>query len=217
MSLLLAFCLVLVQSNANVHSDVSILAPGIFHGDETNAVTGEQWTGLFLNDADPSEECRLQDVVLIVIPAEDIYLDRDGERTGLQVFNKGEIPYLYLRSEDGIFSPGELFPLIVNTEPVTTSDRWDLEGWGSIDVHHDSLRYSLNGRSQLLCEVHETNYGEYLSIVWVGDLDGDALPDIIVNDRGHHSMIFHYRTFLSTFAEDDELLKEIAWFMCVGC
>ena len=53
-------------------------------------------------------------------------------------------------------------------------------------------------------------------IVWVGDLDGDNIPDILADVRRHY--VGHdYKLFLSSAARPGQLLGEVAGLGTLGC
>lgn len=192
-----------------------VLAPGTFHGSEVTASSGESWLGLFAGE----ERCELLPVELRIIPAEDAVLDRDGEQTGRKVYNTGNnVPLLYLFSEDaGVFTAGEILPLLLQQEDVEKGDVFDLTADEYLEVREEGLFFVRNGQEQRLCNSYDNLYGEGLSITWAGDLDGDGLTDIIVNDRGHYAIPMGLRVFLSSFAEGSELLHFVAEFVTVSC
>ena len=195
-------------------STCHILAPGTFHGNEVTAQAGEIWLGLFTEE----ERCELLQVELQIIPAEDHVMDRNGEQTARKVYNCGSVPLLYLFSGDAdVFHTGEIFPLLLQREDVERGDVFELTAEESLEVREEGLYYLKNGQEQRICNSYENLYGEGLSITWAGDLDGDGLTDLIVDDRGHYAIPMGLTVFLSSFAEEDELVHFVAEFVTVSC
>ncbi len=206
--------IVLFTISAEGPCSCHVLAPGTFHGSEVTALAGESWLGLFTGE----ESCELLPVVLRIIPAEDVVLDRNGEQTGKKVYNSGNVPLLYLLSEDeGVFYPGEIFPLLFQQEDVEIGDVFDLAAEEYLEVREEGLYFVKSSQEQRICNSYENLYGEGLSITWAGDLDGDGLTDIIVNDRGHYAIPMGLKVFLSSFAEGSELVHFVAEFVTVSC
>jgi hypothetical protein len=48
-----------------------------------------------------------------------------------------------------------------------------------------------------------------MSIVWVGDLDRDGKPDVLLDESFHYDISL-WSLYLSTYAEGDELVKCVA-------
>jgi hypothetical protein len=53
-------------------------------------------------------------------------------------------------------------------------------------------------------------------VVWVGDLDGDNVPDILADVRSHY-VGHNYKLFLSSAARPGQLLGEVAALETLGC
>lgn len=192
---------------------VFVLAPGSFHGEEVSAVNGEEWLGLYSTP----DGFSLEAVSLVVESVHDPVLDRNGETSGIRVSAPHGKPVLFLRSEGNVFIPGPVSPVLMETELLSNGDYFQLTDSEYLIVEGDSLAYSKDGLSQNICSVYENLYGEGASIFWAGDLDGDGLNDLIVNDCAHYNIFINYRVFLSTFAPEGELLGEVAEFMAIGC
>ena len=192
----------------------AVLAPGTFHGDEVDILSGEIWSGLFRSETG----VRIEPVVVTVIPAEDVVLDSEGEKTAAKVFNTGSVPFLYLYSmDDGVYLTGMVEPLLLETELVEFGDIFPLTPGEALEGREDGLFLTRNGFEQRICSVYENLYGEGLSIVFAGDLDGDGITDLIVNDCAHYNIYMGYRVFLSTYAQENELVHEVAEFTAIGC
>ena len=147
----------------------------------------------------------------------DPVLDRDEETSGLAVSAPKGKPLLFLRSDGGAFTPGPVSPVLMETELLTPGDLFTLGEGEYLKVEGDSLYYYSDSSFQKICRVYENLYGEGASVFWAGDLDGDGLTDLIVNDCAHYNIFINYRVFLSTAASSGELLGEVAYFTAIGC
>jgi hypothetical protein len=194
-------------------SGVSILLPGTFHFDEVPADPGSGWYAL----CDTDSIWELIPVNISVESVVDPLVDDQGEATGWKVSAFAENPLLFLRSDAGVFESGEVTPVITMTDLLHPGSLFDLGGDESIFVEETGVYYSRDGMSQRISDVYENLYGEGVSVVWAGDLDGDGVNDLILNDCPHYAIYAGYRVFLSTEAEPGELLGEAAEFTAVSC
>ena len=74
-----------------------------------------------------------------------------------------------------------------------------------------------NKKKQKLTNVYPKGMDESLTILWAGDLDGDKKVDLIIDDINHYNIWINYRLFLSSYAEKNEIVKEVANLTGVGC
>ncbi len=193
------------------NTGVSVLAPGSFHGSELSEEIGTEWLGLCRNGSG----WELKPVDVTLERRHDPMLDEDGEATGWRVFTHREKPLLYLRSD--VFIRGPVFPVLLETELLSPGWVFSPGEGESVSAETSGVYYTRGDRSQKLSEVYENLYGEGVSVVWVGDLDGDGMNDLILNDCPHYAIYAGYRVFLSTMAEPGELLGEVAEFTAVSC
>jgi len=194
-------------------SGVSVLLPGSFHHDEIPADIGTGWFAL----CDDDSVWELKEVDVLVENVYDAVMDRGEEATGWQVSSLCCEPLVFLRSDTGVFQSGEVTPAFVTTELLYPGWFFELDEDETIFVEESGVYYTRDGLSQKLSDVYENLYGEGVSVVWVGDLDGDGMNDLILNDCPHYAIYAGYRVFLSTMAEPGELLGEVAEFTAVSC
>jgi hypothetical protein len=79
-----------------------------------------------------------------------------------------------------------------------------------------SVRMGANRQSQVLVSNRIVYPQEGMSIVWVGDLDRDGKPDVLLDESSHYD-IERWSLYLSTYAERDELVKYVARFQVGPC
>lgn len=72
-----------------------------------------------------------------------------------------------------------------------------------------------NGLTQQLV-FHETFDDAMVQVLFVGDIDGDELPDLII-DTARHYNVSCPTLFLSSKASDDALLRIVGWHESTGC
>jgi hypothetical protein len=212
-----------------------ILTAGTFHGCEVKSEeTGETWLGLFRDGAGWT----LRGVEIVVRPAVDIYLDRDSDLTGAQVFVPGVGPepdpedWDFACNLDAALDAGQPAFLLQPTEAFPAGSR-NVLGSGSPDILPgmtvplgDSARIRASGRAlyleahgrrQCLGGIYPDSQGETVRLVWAGDLDGDGRVDLVLDDRPHYAISSGYRLFLSGVAPPKALVREVASFTTVSC
>lgn len=213
MALLVILVNVLSLGGSDHETGISVLAEGLFHSDEVTALNGETWLGLFENGSG----YLLVPVELSVLTVRDPIMDNSGEETGKLISCSRGDCLLFLKSAGDVFVSGEVEPVLFNTGFVSSGDSFPIADGESINACGSDLIYSRNGVAQRICSVYENLYGEGVSIFWVGDLDGDGLNDLIVDDCAHYAITANYRIFLSSYAEDSQLVGEVASFMAISC
>jgi hypothetical protein len=197
-------------------SGYHILGKGWFHGSEVETSDGDIWLAVFPT-GDGSVAKRIE---LVVRPAYDPYLDHDDEMTARTVYSAsldGMKPLFFLRPVDSVFTEGGL-PTALTRSPVLMPDTTlELMGSSFLYTTEEGLYLSDGQVSQRLSDVYPVSYGERVSVVWAGDLDGDGLVDLVLDDQGHYAMNLFLRLFLSSEAEPGFLVREVASFMAVSC
>jgi len=213
-----------------------LLRPGQYHGNEITAVSGERWLGLVRG---AGRQDRLVPVTLQVDTVRDELLDEDGPATGKLVSAApgGDAIVLLMASIQGL-RPGPVTTLTTDTgvapgEPI----RLVLQG----DVYSVSLECrtpgSLKGTEQVACSLvvrhlrearvlrtyPEAYYVEgrfgavgddaHPTILWAGDLNGDAALDLLVDLTDHYN-VSRPTLFLS---RGRRALEPVATHESVGC
>ena len=92
-----------------------------------------------------------------------------------------------------------------------------LAEYGYLHADEKGLWLSDGEVSQRLSAVYPDSHGEQVTVVWAGDLDGDGLVDLVLDDQPHYALICNYRLFLSSEALGGMLVREVAWFGAVAC
>ncbi len=198
----------------NESSGFSIVVPGNYFQGEIDLESGESWQGLFQINT----FFELRTVELHVEDAQSL-VDRGKEKTGKDVFVSEEIGNLLflVRSEESHFADGPVEPILFYTDKLAADTSIVIEGQWEIYTLQEGLFLTDGEVSQRLSDVYPNAYGEGVSVVWAGDLDGDGRIDIVLNDEPHYAFKYFYRLFLSSEAEDGLLVKEVAEFAAVSC
>ena len=212
---------------------VKILRPGTFHADEVwEDVEREKWFGLMFKDGG----FLLREIEINAVRVVDGLMDdpETGEKTGWEInAATGEDVIVFVTNLIGLSNrkamhadvPTEVFP------------------GDTVEFNFFGVRYSLfaTGHDDVMNEVHKvSDYKLYLSclseqahstellvshsefddamtsILWVGDIDGDLKPDILL-DLSDHYNVREPALFLSSLAAPGHLLRFAANHRTVGC
>jgi len=222
-------------------SPVQLLKLGAYHGDEVQAVDGEEWWAAMRTKAG----LELRPVRIQVRTVFDPIVDAEGEATGKEVFLAEPVDdatCLFLVK--GLENPSEgslstVFEgyLFVNPGQFvnfgTGAFRISLSGLGSTSPE-GTASYQLVARAlpsetgdgemseaQILYSVSGMHEGPPFDgacgvVEWIGDLDGDGRWDFIVNQTDHYN-VNQPALFLSTLAGDGEIAGKAAEFRTTGC
>lgn len=213
---------------------VKLLTAGEFHGDEVTAKSGAKWLGLFKENGNYFLQFTKIKVTRSLDP---VYHDIDlkkGRKTGKKVEVKGKKEPIFLLKNAAMLRSGKVMTLYSLTEPDEDNSM----------PNNFAKHFNLNGTDYTLKAVSDNPANEYLdptsklilvsgnteqiiyngggcddcgwSLYWVGDLDGDGKLDLYA-DLSYHYNVTSRRLFLSSQAEDGNLVKEVAVFRTVGC
>jgi hypothetical protein len=207
---------------------IQIIETGEFHGDEITAETGEMWLGLYAQ----GENYSLLPSVLTIETVHDQIVDAADEKTGKSVKILGQPKPIFLIKGDGFVQSrtiktvfdgeksignnfdetfifqGKSYRLYVETEnPKNTKSEM-------VDETSKLVLTSGNIKQIIYSQKNCDDCG--WSLQWVGDLDDDGKLDFYADVSDHYNAS-HRRLFLSSKAGNNELVKEAAEFVTVGC
>lgn len=216
--------------------DVSILAPGSFHGEEVPDDAAGRWFGLVAEGGGAT----LQAVDVRVTPEVDVIVDAAGEMTGRRVDVSPAIdPIVLLRGIPNLrvgAVPTSLhrISVLADTPRVTQlgarSYSFRLQCSDVQLVHGQrhqecGLLLSDGTRNQLLSTYTAYFEGdvriwsseqEAPHILWAGDLDADGRLDLLLDTSNHYN-IDEMQLYLSSQAREGELVAPAATFSATGC
>ena len=210
--------------------EASLLEVGEFHGDEVSAETGEQWLGLHVSE----KGSLLVNHTITVEKVHDALIDEGDKKTGKKVSVDLPIDPIFLVNSDWVLQSG----------PVKTVFEGDGEPLQSITPRNlkvDKAEYEIkiigdegercwkdglpknaklvlkNGKSsQTLYTLQECGSDPGWSLIWAGDLDKDGQLDLYVTVSQHYNII-ERKLFLSSQADEGQLVAEVAEFVTSGC
>ncbi|MBC8151630.1 MAG: hypothetical protein H7Z72_01830 [Bacteroidetes bacterium] len=227
----------LAYANEDAKMDIRVLGTGPFHDDEVwPTAAKEGWFGLFIGK-DGYYIARTK------IATEHVYdpvVDEDTtDRTGWQinVLHPGTAVFLIAekaRLREGLvrnslpdneeIAPGQQRAFTCGGQTfklIATGRKTPVPSAPPGEYAVEDYRLYLEGMSgntkitQLI--VAESSFEEAtITILFVGDLDGDALPDLIIDTTNHYNMV-RPTLYLSKSAPAGKLVKLAGWYRAVGC
>ena len=207
-------------------TDVQILFPGAYHGDEIAVDSSGIWWAICTNN----EQDILTKVYVKLQAVHDPILDKDeSQKTGINVAVIGcEDPIVLIRNIDGAsIRYLETADLSIHGDDPST-DCYSLveatfngnvfsireEQRGTTGYH---LQLTGNGKSQTIYSVERTDLeSQGWKVLWAGDLDMDGLVDFLL-EANHHYNVSEIQVFLSSLADKNELVRKVAMFKSTGC
>lgn len=224
------------DSTANIFPDpeakypATLLYSGSFHkGEVPENAKNMSWLGLFFDGT----TCSLQKTKPEFSNEHDPILDKDKSiKTGIKVMLKGKSPLLLfsgvdikvqketdfvdIRGNEAVL-PGAVYTFLFKNSTHTiiatgTGDKPD-----NIKNYKLFLKSEKNGKfiSQLICSQPFLD-GNMPSLVFIGDIDNDQRPDLIINNS-HHYNVGRLTLYLSSFAEKRDLVKVMGMLTKTGC
>ncbi len=225
--MLLAIALCPLFAGDAARPKIEILQPGVFHGGEVAAKSGERWTGL----VKVGSQFRWRETTLRVRAVHDEIGDAAGENTGQEVSVPGPTPLFLVRGL-GRLAGHKVTPVFQNEEPqeFPKDDEWKLPFGGSTallriinrppDGQYDATRTTflilqIGDQIQTLYRWEGGLDDQHCELQWAGDLDGDGKLDLVMNLSDHYNKS-ELTLFLSAGA-GGYLVKKVSSFCTVGC
>lgn len=208
---------------------LQLLTKSRFHKGELNdSVSYEDWIGLFRKDS----EYYIKEAKVLIKHVHNPIVDGIDEKSGLQVtiendssenillladlpLKEGLVPHEGLDS--WVVSPGDTVSFSFLNYDYTLY----ATGYKTSKDHYNPLNYKLwlysnyQQRPQLLV-AHGAFSDEYIDIRWAGDIDADGKLDLLIDTSNHYNKNAP-TLYLSSFAENENLLKIVAMLIGLGC
>lgn len=208
---------------------------GVFHEDEIDPKSAEYaWMGLFRSDTG----YYIANTKIKLAKAHDAVLDEDGGKTGWEVTPSVKDTALllvsgleYLRSKTVLKAeiskdqilPGEqqqfaykgiTYTLYATGNKKSSTPENDLY---AVTNYKLFIKAVINGRqyNQMLVSVKSFD-DTMATILFIGDLDGDNVPDVIIDTTNHYNVTAP-TLYLSKPASQNDLLKVVGMHVTVGC
>lgn len=213
-----------------------VLTEGEFHNDEVwSSAKKENWFGLFYN----SKEVYIDSTKISVKSVYDLILDdENGKKTGWKVTAKHTDTAILLFQNDNISPLRNVKQIKFNKQYLYPNDSFlfDYYGqkyvlyakggkrkeqpnsdWNTVWNYKLYLKTITNGivKESLLCA--EANFSDQMiSIDFIGDIDGDNIPDLIINTSRHYNAS-RPTLYLSKPAKGKNLVKPVGFHESIGC
>jgi hypothetical protein len=221
-------------SDTSTHYPASLLTAGLFHSEEvTKENVGRNWYGLFHN----KEGYYLDSTGITTTKIHDGVADDEGQATGWEVqTNNTDTSLLLFAGVDGLSKrtitsavlskqeilPGEkesfMYNGIVYTLYATGDKKKETNSDSYIITSYQLfLQVTINGvdRKQLLVSARILD-DTTIRILFAGDIDGDTIPDLIINTSWHYNAEAP-TLYLSKPAEKNKLLRIMGLHVSTGC
>ncbi|MBL7897525.1 MAG: hypothetical protein JNJ99_03235 [Crocinitomicaceae bacterium] len=212
----------------------SLIQTGTFHdGEFIEEFTSKKWTGLFKG----SEGYFLEPAKVEYERVNDAILDDENSKTGWQVSTTNSEMCVALLSginfksqkiesvafQNNILMPGDSISFEFNDAHYTLfATGTSMTNPYSSDTRiaeNYSLFISAVKNDILITELlfSHDNFDENMSFIeFIGDIDTDGFPDLIINTTRHYNTS-NPTLFLSSPAGKNNLLKVAGWFTTNGC
>lgn len=188
--------------------DFSILMTG-YCGDGFEITSRDNWMGLFETDTG----FELRSVELLIEPNDDnpyqinnLYISIAQERN----------PLFLLWSRDSLFTEGSVTAVLAEQTLLPLDTVVVLEGHYELLISLEGVFLSHGAITQQLSElVSDPDMEVFVSLLWIGDLDGDLEADMILSEQSEPGCIV-YSLFLSREADSGFLVKKVVSLVHYG-
>jgi hypothetical protein len=203
-----------------------ILETGVFHGQDVDLAQPAAWVGIYCKE----DTCVAQPTTLRSTRVPDPVGDDAPESptaTSIEVSTHDQ-PLFLVRGISASRRPLPTF--FVGARSMVSGDQFDVATAGTkyaLRVEGEKLEQNelpqgsrlilSNGSSrQVLFSVPKNSNDPHISVLWVGDLDGDGKPDLYLDASWHYNLA-HKVLWLSSLAKRGEMVGQAAVFETTGC
>ncbi len=210
----------------------NILTIGNFHNDEIPDGAGKmEWMGLFKNE----KGWYLEETGILINRVRDEIVDAENEQTGWQITTTNpDTCFILIEEFPGIQKKKveRILPDLTSLMPNQTLDfsfkgiKYQLMAkgqtiqqtdWVDVKNYELLLKATIGGADYIDTLVMIPSYNEkFTTILFVGDLDNDRIPDWIIDTSNHYNTE-EITIYLSKDAHRPKLLQVHASHAVVGC
>lgn len=205
----------------------TILYAGFFHGEEVPPKSKSmKWLGIYFEEKNFS---LLKATPRFTKEHDAIVDDNETIKTGVKVSiqkNKNvlllfsgiklkenkKIDPVDISGHESIL-PGKEFKFTFNKIDFTIFATG--KGDNADNIENYRIYYKTGEKTQLICAQPYLD-ANMPSLVFIGDIDNDKIPDLILNNT-HHYNVGRLTLYLSSFAQDDEIVKVVGMLTKTGC
>lgn len=210
--------------------EANLLEVGEFHAEEVSVETGERWLGLHISDNGST----LLEYELTVDTVHDPLIDEADQKTGKKVSVNLPLEPVFLVNSDWVLQSGHVTTLfkgkdeplesisplklkLANTDYEIRIIGDDAEKCWNDGLPKNAKLILTNGNSsQVLYTLQECGNDPGWFLTWAGDLDQDGKLDLYVSVTQHYNVL-ERKLFLSSQADEGQLVAEVAEFVTSGC
>jgi len=216
----------LAFSQVQAQHRFTLIETGTYHGQDVRLKQPATWVGVYCKD----NSCRAHATRVRSTRVPDPLGDEDPKEptgTSIEVFTR-EQPLFLVRGVSG--SPRLLATVFVGEWSMGAGDQRSIALSGAnytLGVEGDKLEgnplpqgarliFSNGPVKQELFSIPKDGNDPHITVLWVGDLDGDGKPDLYLDSSWHYN-VSHKVLWLSSLAKPGQIVGQAAFFETTGC
>lgn len=224
--LLLTLLMMPVAGQIQDAHSFALLEPGTFHGSDVSVDQPPTWIGIYCK----GKSCSAQQTTIHSTRVPDPLGNDDPKvPTGTEIgVSTPDQPLFLVR---GISVRKDALPtFLAGEQSMVAGDELAIPFLGSkLELRvkgsktekeplpkGSQLVLSEGSLTQVLFSLPEGGDDPYITVLWIGDLDGDGKPDLYLDTTWHYNLS-HKVLWLSSLAKRGEIVGQAAVFATTGC
>jgi hypothetical protein len=224
----LALLFLLGAANSQQKQQFALLETGDFHGSDVSLSQPLHWLGVYCK----KQECSARPTWIKAARTHDEVVDEDSKAstgTTISLAGSGSESPLFLVRGVG-FTTRVIPTYFFGEQALQAGDRFSIgPASAGLTLRVDAkktaeaalpkgsrLILARGSHEQSLFSLPKGGNDPYITVLWVGDLDGDGKPDFLLNTSWHYN-ISHKVLWLSSQAKPGEIVGLAAFFETTGC